>query len=207
MVESLAKEGKACVLINCITVFSQFVCVFAVNVESGQSSVGPLQSFRWGRGRQMYLHSSGQVKSCLKTEPLLLSPLAGAHPLPCLLGPHPCPLHPTYTGLPAAPQPHPPFQLWSCAWTLSLHTFCPLNPLGPSQLEVSSPLCLPALPLHGAASPRAPEGLSSALFSLWHMHTGFAVNFACAVVFGFPETRAGFSSPPFSPWVLTHRHD
>lgn len=53
-------------------------------------------------GGQMSTHDSGQVRFCLKTEPLLLLALSSAHPSLCLLGPHSSSLHLIYTGLPSA---------------------------------------------------------------------------------------------------------
>ena len=53
-------------------------------------------------GGQMSTHDSGQVRFCLKTEPLLLLALSSAHPLLCLLGPHSSSLHLICTGLPSA---------------------------------------------------------------------------------------------------------
>ena len=66
-------------------------------------SSGSCSGFRvesWGG--QMSTHNSGQVRFCLKTEPLLLLAPSSAHPSLCLLGPHSLSLHLIYTGLPSA---------------------------------------------------------------------------------------------------------
>ena len=88
-------------------------------------------------------------------------------------------------------QTHSPCQPWSCTRAHSrLYSLSSLNPLGPSQLKVSSCLCLSPLPLHSAVSPRAPARLSSELSGLCCMQTGFPVNFAYPPVFGFLRLRS-----------------